>query len=195
MSLEITLEENNINSFQKPMEEHMQKPLKHFDGELIKIRTGRANTALIEDLIVTAYGSTAKLKTLAALSAPEARLLVIQPWDQSIIADIERAIQESDLGVNPVNDGKLIRLQLPEMSGSRREELLKVLGKKLEECKVAIRNIRKDFNNLIRDSKKDKVISEDFSNRLDDVLKKVTDDFIKQADDKAKKKEIEITTI
>lgn len=190
---DIILVENDIKSFQTPMEAEMIKPIKFFEGELIKIRTGRAHTSLIEDVQVAAYGQSAMpLKNVASLSAPEARLLMIQPWDIGIIPDIEKAIQTSEIGINPVSDGKVIRLQLPEMSSQRRDELLKILGKKLEESKIAIRNVRKDFHNLLRDAKKDKVISENFHSRLEDVLQKITDKFIEQAEQLAKKKEKDI---
>ena len=196
MSIEIDLIENDVKSFQNPMEAEMEKPFKHFERELIKIRTGRAHTSLIEEIPVSVYGQPAiPLKGLASLGAPEARLLTVQPWDQSVIADIERAIQESDIGITPINDGKVIRLRMPEMSTTRRDELVKILGKKLEECKVTIRNIRKDYNNLIRDAKKNKTISENFYNRLCDVLKNVTDSHIKKADQMAEKKEKNITSI
>ncbi len=194
--IELTLIENDINSFKNPMQQEMEKPIKHFEGELIKIRTGRAHTSMIEDIPVVAYAQApAPLKNYAALSAPEPQLLTIQPWDQSIIGDIERAIQNSDLGLTPINDGKIIRLQLPKVSSDRREELLKVLGKKTEECKIAIRNIRKDFKNEMKKAKDKKVISENFFNRLSDVLEEVTENFIKKTDAMAKKKETEITTI
>lgn len=193
---DIIIVENDIKSFQNPMETEMNKSIKHLETELLKIRTGRAHTSLIEDIMVSCYGQAPMaLKNLAAVAAPDARLLTVQPWDQAIIADIEKAILVSDIGLKPINDGKIIRLQLPEMSSSRREDLLKTLGKKIEESKVSIRNIRKDFNNLMRDVKKDKKISENFFNRLEDVLQKVTDKFIEQADQLGKKKEKDITTI
>ena len=194
--IEIVLVENDIKSFQKPMEAEMTGPIKHFERELAKIRSGRAHTNLIEDLQVSAYGEApVPLKNLASLAAPEARLLTIQPWDKSIIDDIEKAISLSDLGLTPANDGNVIRLQLPNVSGERRDELLKNLGKKFEECKIAIRNIRKDFNNIIRDAKKNKTISENFFNRLEDVLQDVTDKFCGQADQMAKKREQDIATV
>lgn len=192
MSLSITIIENDVKSFQSPLEQEMAKPLKHFEGELIKIRTGRAHTSMVEDIPVACYGQPAMaIKSYAAISAPDARLITIQPWDASIIDDIEKAIKGSDLGVSPVNDGKVIKIVLPEMSTARREDLIKVLGKKLEECKIAIRNIRKDFNNILRDAK----ISKDFSNRLEDVLQKSTDTFILKADALSDKKEKDIKTV
>lgn len=196
MAIELQLVENDVNGFQKPMEAEMSKTIKHFEGELVKIRTNRAHTSLVEAIEVAAYGQAPMpLKTLAVLSAPDARLISVQPWDTSIIPDIEKAITASDVGVNPRNDGKVVYLQLPEMSSDRRDELVKVLGKKEEETKVTLRNIRKDFNNIIRDAKKNKDISENFQNRLEDVLQKVTDTFVKKADEMADKKKKEITTV
>lgn len=192
----IVIVENDIKSFETPMKQEMEKPVKHFEGELLKIRTGRAHTSLIEDIMVAAYGQAPMpLKNVAALAAPDVRLLTIQPWDAAIIPDIERAIKTSDLGLSPLNDGAIIRLQLPEMSSSRRDELIKILGKKLEECRVSIRNVRKDFNNLLRDAKKDKQISENFFNRLSDVLQKITDQYIEQVEQKADKKEKEVKSL
>lgn len=196
MALELKLVENDVTSFQKPMEQHMEAPLKHFEVELLKIRTGRAHTSLIEDIMVVCYAQPpAPLKNYAALAAPEARLLTIQPWDKTIIPDIEKAITNSELGLTPRNDGNLIRIQLPEVSGDRREALVKTLHKKLEEARVSIRNIRKDFNNLLRDAKKDKEISENFFNRLEDTLQKVTDKYIAKVEELSKKKEKDITTV
>ncbi len=196
MAIELQLVENDVNGFQKPMEAEMSKTIKHFEGELLKIRTNRAHTSLVEAVEVAAYGQAPMpLKTLAVLSAPDARLISVQPWDTSIIPDIEKAIAASDVGVNPRNDGKVVYLQLPEMSSDRRDELVKILGKKEEETKVTLRNIRKDFNNIIRDAKKNKDISENFQKRLEDVLQKVTDTFVKKADEMADKKKKEITTV
>ena len=196
MAIELQLTENDIKGFQQPMEAEMNKAIKHFEGELVKIRTNRAHTSLVEGLEVSAYGQAPMpLKSLSVLAAPEARLITIQPWDASIIPDIEKAIATSSIGITPRNDGKMIFLQLPEMSSDRRDELVKVLGKKQEETKVALRNVRKEFNNLIRDAKKDKKISENFHNRLEDVIQKVTDQFVKKADELAEKKKKDITTI
>lgn len=194
--IELTLTENDVKSFETAMNNEMLKVVKHFEGELIKIRTGRAHTSMVEDLQVAVYGQPpVALKTLAAIAAPEARLITIQPWDPSIIMDIERAISTSELGVNPIDDGALIRIPLPEMSSSRREELNKILGKKLEDSRVSIRNVRKDFNNLIRDAKKDKTISENFFNRLSDALQKVTDAFVERVEKLAEKKELELKSV
>ncbi len=193
---EIILVENDIKSFQNPMEAEMKNPLGHFERESAKIRTGRAHTSMIEDIPVSCYGQDpVPLKGLGVVSAPDARLLTVQPWDASVIVDIEKAIAASGFGVSPVNDGKIIRFRLPEMSSDRREELIKLLHKKLEECRVTIRNIRKDFKNIITDAKKDKKISENFHNRLVDVLQEITDAYIAKAELLAKKKEQELTTV
>jgi ribosome recycling factor len=196
MALEIQLIENDTKSLQTPMEAEMNKVIKHFEGELIKIRTNRAHTSLVEGIEVAAYGQAPMpLKNMAILAAPDARLITVQPWDTGIIADIEKAIIAAGIGITPRNDGKTIYLQLPEMSADRREELVKILGKKEEEAKVALRNIRKDFHNVIRDSKKNKVISENFHNRLEDVLQKITDTFVSKIDTMAEKKKKDITTV
>lgn len=193
--INITLVENDPKPFKTGMEAEMNKAIKHFEGELIKIRTGRAHTSLIDDIPVAAYGGTPMpLKQIASITAPEPRLLVVQPWDANVMQDIEKAILASDVGLTPINDGKIIRLTLPEMSTNRRDELVKILHKKLEECRIAVRNVRRDFNNLLRDGKKDKVISENFFSRLSDVLQEVTDKFIAQAEQLATKKEKEITS-
>lgn len=194
--IELTLIENEPKPFEQAMNSEMDKAIKHFEGELIKIRTGRAHTSMIEDIQVSCYGMPpAPLKGLAALAAPEVRLLTIQPWDPGIIEDIERAINASDLGVAPVNDGKIIRLRLPEVSSDRRQELIKVLHKKAEDSRISIRNTRKDFHNLIRDAKKDKTISDDFFNRLSDILQKITNEFINKVDGMTEKKEKEMLMV
>jgi ribosome recycling factor len=190
---DIILIENETKSFEEPMNAEMQKVLSHFEGELIKIRTGRAHTSLVEDIMVECYdGSPMPMKNLAAISAPESRLIVIQPWDTTTLPAIEKALKASEIGITPQVDGKLIRLRLPEMSTTRRDELAKILGRKLEDCKVGARNVRKDFNNLIRDAKKDKRISENFFNRLSDSLESITGKWIGKAEQLAEKKEAEI---
>lgn len=183
--------ENQTKEFEKATAEEMEKAVKHFERELAAIRTNRAHPSMIEGTKVVCYGGTTELslKELATISAPDARLIVIQPWDKSTIGDIERAILQSNLGVTPFNDGDLVRIQLPEMSQSRRQEMAKVLNEKLEDARIAVRNSRRDFHNLIRDAQKQKTISEDFVHRLEDSLKKVTDQFIKKVEDMAHKKE------
>jgi ribosome recycling factor len=173
----------------------MEKPIKHYEKDLGSIRTGRASIAMLENIMVESYGQIMPLKEVASLGAPEPRLLTIQPWDKSIINEIEKAIAQSDLGATPVNDGNLIRVPLPQMSTARREEFVKILGKKTEDCKVAVRNIRKDFHNEVRDAQRKKIISEDFAKKLSESLQKVTDVFIERVDKVHEKKATEITSL
>jgi ribosome recycling factor len=181
--------------FENSIDQEVHKSLAHFEKELQKLRTGRAHTSMIEDIKVLAYGTSMSLKDLAAISAPEPQLLVVQPWDKGLIGDIERAISLSDLGVTPLTDGNLIRVPLPKMSSARREELTKVLAKRLEDCRVAIRAIRKDIHNLIRESEKGKKISEDYSKRLQTILQKNVDAAVEKAEHMAQKKESEIKAL
>jgi len=192
--IEMILTEGATAPFEKTTDEEMTKSMKHFEHELVTIRSGRAHPSMVEGIKVTCYGgdSVLPLKNLASISVPEPRSIVIQPWDQTILSDIERGINESEVGLTPVNDGNLIRLSLPEMSSDRRDELIKLLGRKLEECRVSIRQVRKSIQNILRDSQKAKDISEDFSKRLTDLLQKNTDKFIKKAEELSNKKESEL---
>lgn len=192
---EIKIIENDVKSFQTPMENEMTKVIKFFEGELLKVRTGRAHTSLVEDIKVMTASGPMSIKAVAIISAPESRLITIQPWDDSVIPAIEKALSESEVGITPQSDGKIIRLNLPEMSTSRRDDLVKVLNKKLNESKERIRDVRKDFNNALRDHKKDKKISENFFSRLEDVLQKTTDKFTAQLDQLSQKKEKEIKSV
>jgi ribosome recycling factor len=192
---EIAFIEGDSKSIETLAKNLMANAVKHFEKDLVAIRTGRANTAMIEGIKVECYGQIMGIRELATLAAPDARLLTIQPWDPSIIGDIEKAILTSDLGVTPANDGKIIRIQLPQMSSSRRDELVKILGKKVEEARVAIRNIRKDIHNEIRDADKKHIISEDFAEKLSQLLQKTTDEFIKKVDDVHDKKASELKTV
>ena len=176
----MVLEEGNPKKLEGPCKEEMDKAIAHFEKELTAVRTGKAHTSLVEDLKVEAYGSTMKLKELASIAAPDVNIITIQPWDQSVITDIEKAVATSHLGVNPQVDGHLIRIQLPQMTSVRRDELVKLVGKKSEDAKVAIRNVRKEVLNVIRDAEKGKTISEDFSKRLSKLLQDITDKYVAQ---------------
>ena len=189
--IELTLTEGIIKPFEESVNNEMTKSMKHFEHELISIRSGRAHPSMIEDLKVVCYGGDSELplKNLASISTPEPHSILVQPWDQGTIPDIEKAINDSDVGVTPINDGNVIRLQLPKMSGDRREELIKLLGKKLEEYRVSVRSIRRNYHNFVRDTQKAKEISEDFSKRLSELLQKQTDDFIKKVEELSSKKE------
>ncbi len=195
MPIEIAFQEGDTKSFETLLKTHMEKPIKHYEKDVASIRTGRASITLLENIKVEAYGQMMALREVATLGAPDGRLLTVQPWDKGIIAEIEAAIASSDIGAAPVNDGNLIRIQLPQMSTSRREELLKLLGKKTEECKVSVRNVRKEFHNEVRDAEKKRIISEDFAKRLSDLLQKVTDQFIVKTDQLNDKKAAEISHI
>lgn len=186
---------DNPAKFEQAVRASMLKHIEFFDKELSKLRTGRATTGLVEDIQVTCYGNSMRIRDIASITTPEAQLIVIQPWDASNIGEIEKAVGQSELHVTPQNDGTLIRVPLPPMSASRREELAKTIGKRLEECKVAIRNERKEFNNLIRDLQKNKTISEDIEKRLQTLLQKVTDDLTAKADEMGTKKEKEIKSL
>lgn len=188
-------EGESTNKFETALKNEMQKHLDFFDKELKKLRTGRAHTSLVEEVIVQAYGNPMKLRDMASITVPDAQSLVVQPWDQGNIAAIEGALQEASLGLSIQNDGSMLRLRLPPMTSDQRENLVKTVLKKLEESKVALRNVRKDYNNWIRDLEKGKAVSEDTSKRLQTMLQKITDQFTEQADNVSSKKEKEIRTV
>lgn len=194
--MKITVTEgSSTKQFEKEVETEMDTHLKHLEKELLKIRTGRAHPSMVEDVKVASYGTYLPLKEVASVSAPDAALLVIQPWDQANIPEIEKALQNSDLGVTPVNDGNIIRVQLPKMSSTRRDELIKSLGQKIEQGKISIRNVRKDVHNFIREQEKAKKISEDWSRRLQELLQKITDKEIEKCTALAEKKERELKSL
>jgi ribosome recycling factor len=180
---------------EKVMEEtrrRMTKVLEVLGHDLARVRTGRASVALLEGIRVEAYGSLMPLPQVASLAAPEPRLLTVQPWDTSLIGEIEKAILKSDLGLTPANDGKVIRLPIPALTTERRKELAKMVKKMAEEAKVALRNIRRDANEQIKKLKNDKQVSEDDAHRATDEVQKITDEFIKKVDGLAADKEKEI---
>ncbi len=185
----------NTKLFEKAIEVEMDVQLKHFDKELTKIRTGRAHSSLVEDVKVACYGTLMPLKEVAALSTPDVNLIVIQAWDKTIVADIERAIAESDLGLTTTTDSNCIRIVLPKMSTARRDELVKILHKKDEEFKIGIRNVRKELMQILRDGEKQKKVSEDYAKRLVDVLQKSTDKYVEIGDKLTKKKEDDIRSL
>jgi len=156
------------------------------------VRTGRASTGLLDAVRVEAYGTVQPISQVATISVPDARSLVIQPWDVSQIAAIEKAIQKSDLGLTPSNDGKLIRLVMPTLTEERRKQLAKAVGKFAEDARVSIRNIRRDANDRLKALAKSKHVSQDDERRAHDQIQKATDRFIAKVDELAKKKEQEI---
>jgi ribosome recycling factor len=176
-------------------ERRMQKAVEALKQDIASIRTGRASSALVERITVDYYGAPTPINQVASISVPEARLLVIQPWDRKLLVDIEKAIQKSDLGINPNNDGQVIRLAIPPLNEERRREMVKTLHRKLDEHKVAIRNVRRDAHDKMRDREKKKEISEDELKRSEDRLKKLTDRYTDEMDKVGKTKELEILEV
>lgn len=176
-------------------EERMKGAITALEQNLATIRTGRASPALVERLMVEYYGTPTPLQQLATISAPEPRLLTIKPFDPSSLKDIERGILASDLGLTPSNDGKLIRLNIPPLTEERRKELIKVAHHRLEEARVAVRNIRRAAHDDLREFEKEKVISEDDLRRGETDLQKLTDKYIEKVDEHGKRKEAEIKEI
>lgn len=166
----------------EPYEEKMKKSIAALESEFDTIRVGRANPKVVEQITVNYYGVETPLSQVGNITVPEARLLQIQPWDQSLIKAIEKAIQASDLGINPSNDGKVIRLVFPELTEERRKMLAKDVKKKGEDCKVAIRNIRRDGIDALKKIEKKSEISEDELADLEDEMQKITDKFIANID-------------
>lgn len=162
--------------------EKMGKTIASLQRELSTLRAGRANASVLDRVLVDYYGTPTPIQQMANISSPEPRLLVITLWDASMIPAVEKAIQKSDIGINPTNDGKLIRLVFPELTEERRKELVKTVKKKGEESKVAVRSIRRDANEQIKKLKKDSVITEDDQKGYEDDIQKLTDDKIKEID-------------
>jgi ribosome recycling factor len=166
--------------------------VEHLHHELTRIRTGRASPALLDVVKIDYYGSTVPLNQASSITAPEPRLLVIQPWEKRLIGEIEKAILQSDLGLNPTNDGNVVRVPIPELSEERRQDLLKLVKKFCEETRVAIRNIRRDANDHVKNLEKDHEISEDESHKVQDDIQKLTDDYVGKVDEHYNSKEKEI---
>jgi ribosome recycling factor len=176
-------------------ERRMQKAVETLKQDINAIRAGRASAALVERITVEYYGTPTPINQVASITVPEARLLVIQPWERKLLVDIEKAIQRSDLGINPTNDGQVIRLAIPPMSEERRRDLVKTLHKKLDEHKVAVRNVRRDVQDKLRDREKKKEVSEDELKRSIERLQKLTDRYIEEMDKVGKAKEMEILEV
>lgn len=179
----------------KVYEEKMEKSFQNLMEEFTAIRAGRANPHILDKLRVDYYGSPVPIQQIANVSIPEARLMQIQPWEASMVKEIEKAILTSDLGINPTNDGKMIRLVFPELTEDRRKELAKEIKKKGEAAKVAYRNIRRDANDAMKKLAKSDDISEDEVKVLEDAIQKMTDKFVAQADKAVEDKTKEILTV
>ncbi|MCE4048281.1 MULTISPECIES: ribosome recycling factor [Bacillaceae] len=175
--------------------ERMDKAIQSYSRELASIRAGRANAALLDRINVDYYGAPTPVNQLAGISVPEARLLVIQPYDKSILGEIEKAILKSDIGLNPTNDGNIIRLTIPMLTEERRKELVKNVKKESEEAKIAIRNIRRDGNDDLKKLEKNGEITEDALRGYSDDIQKLTDDYITKVDALTKEKEKEILEV
>ncbi|RLC72626.1 MAG: ribosome recycling factor [Chloroflexi bacterium] len=176
-------------------EAKMSKAVEILERELLGLRTGRASPALVENIRADYYGVPTPIKELASIAVPEARLLVIQPWDKNALPAIEKAILKSELGITPSNDGNVIRLVIPQLTEERRRDLVKLVRKRVEEGKVAIRNVRREALEKIRLAEKEKEISEDEARRFQDKLQKLTDGFIEDMDRLGRNKEAEIMEV
>ena len=177
------------------MLEKMNKSVAVYRKELSSMRAGRANPQLLDRITVEYYGSQMPINQVANISIPEPRIIQIAPWEQSMLKVIEKAIQKSDLGINPSNDGKIIRLLLPELTQERRKELVKQTRKMAEDCKVAIRSIRRDANDQIKKMKKDNAINEDDQKSAEDKIQKATDKIVKEVDAITAEKEKELMDV
>ncbi len=180
---------------QKTVEAEMQKSLEALSNELSKIRTGRANVQMLDAIRVDYYGNQSPISQVAAISCPDARSFLISPWESSVLKEIEAAIVKSNLGMAPMNDGKVIRMRLPELTEERRKELVKHAKKIIEEARVSIRMKRRDANEELKKSLKEKTLSEDEFKKLSESIQKVTDDFISKVDKVGEDKEKEIMTV
>ncbi len=177
------------------LNDRMGKSIETLKREYSRLRTGRASISLLDGIRVSYYDTPTPLNQMASLAVPEPRLIVIQPWDKTAIGDIEKAILKSELGLTPMNDGKVIRIAIPPLTEERRKELVKVARKMAEDNKVAIRNIRRDANDMLKYIKTEKEITEDDLYRSQDEVQKITDDFISQVDELCATKEKEILEI
>ncbi len=184
-----------IKDLERETRASMEKAIEALVEDLRSIRTGRASPALVERVVVEYYGTMTPLNQVATISAPEPRLLTIRPWESSMIGPIEKAILKSDLGLTPTNDGKLIRLVIPRLSEERREDLVKMVGRRLEEAKVAIRNIRREANDDLKEFEDEKMISEDELHRGLDEIQGLTDEYVAKIDEVGVRKEEEIREV
>jgi ribosome recycling factor len=176
-------------------ESRMEKTVEALDKELAAIRTGHARVGLVEHVIVDYHGSPMPVNQLATIAAPEARLLTISPWDHNTLGMIEKAIQKSDLGLTPSNDGRMIRLAIPPLTADRRAELIKLVHRRVEEARVAVRNIRRDGVEALRKMVKDKEMSEDEERKGAEQLQKLTDRYVALVDQRGKEKEAELQEV
>lgn len=176
-------------------EDRMDKAMGAMDRDFGKLRTGRASTALVDAIKVDYYGTPTPISQLASVAVPDSRTVTIQPWDKGAFSGVEKAILKSDLGLTPVNDGKIIRISIPPLTEERRKELVKVSRKYTEDAKVAVRNVRRDANEQLKKLEKDKLISEDELKKAGEDVQKLTDKYVAEADKRCQAKEKEIMDI
>ncbi len=176
-------------------EERMKKSIEHARKELASIRTGRATTALLDTVHVDYYGAVTPLSQVAAVSAPEPRMLVVQPWDKTMVAVISKAIQKADLGLNPTDDGTIVRVPIPSLTEERRKDMVKLIGKMAEEARVHVRGIRREANDELKKLLKDGAIPQDDEKRAEQDIQKLTDRFIAQVDELLAKKTTELMEV
>jgi ribosome recycling factor len=179
----------------KRLKERMDKAVEALKKDLAGIRTGRASLAIFEGIQVDYYGTPTPIEHVATLAVPESKLITIQPWEPKIISEIEKAILKSDLGLNPTNDGKIIRIAIPQLTEERRKQIVKQVHKRGEEAKISVRNIRRDGNDEIRQLEKDKQIGEDDAKRSMDEIQTITDSYIKNVDEIISHKETEVMAV
>ncbi len=184
-----------IQKLEEEMRAKMENALENTRHEFSRVRTGRASVTLLDGIKVSYYGSVVPLNQVATLAVPESRLITLQPWDTKVIGDIEKAILKSDLGLTPINDGKIIRIPIPALTEERRKELVKVIKNMAEKVKVALRSIRREINDNLKNLKKDKEISEDEYFTHHDEVQKITDEYTVRADEIVAVKEKELMEI
>lgn len=184
-----------IEEIKNTLNESMTKSIKSLQGQLLKVRTGRASANVLDGVTVDYYGSPTPIKQVGQISTPEARLLQIQPFDKSIMGEIEKSIINANLGLNPSNDGNFIRIQFPALTEEKRKDLVKQVKKLGEDSKIAIRNARRDQNDAVKKAEKSKEITEDDVKKFSDEIQKITDKFVKEVDDIIATKEKELLTV
>jgi ribosome recycling factor len=184
-----------VQELKRKTAERMTRTIEVLKKDFSSIRTGRASLALLDGITINYYDTQTPLQQLASLSIPESRQIAIQPWDPKIITDIEKAILKSDLGLTPMNDGKMIRINIPPLTEERRKQLVKAVKKKAEEAKVSVRNIRRDTNEELKKLEKEKHISEDEGKKVHDEIQKITDSYITKVDEILGHKEKEILEV
>jgi ribosome recycling factor len=184
-----------MDEYLSEMKDEMGGPVRHLKTSLSKVRTGRASLALLDDIKIDYYGSPTPISGVASLSVPEPRMIIIKPWDLTMLGELEKSIGSSGLGITPNNDGKIIRLMFPELTGDRRKDLTKQIAEMGEHAKVAIRNVRREYNDLFRSMQKEGDISEDDSKRMVDSVQTETNDACSKVDSVVKAKEAEILEI